>query len=130
MAVLTSEVHGEWARGRSSTLRADVRYTPSSAFETFPWPPAPTGDKRARVAAAGVAVLDRRAEVCQAAGIGMTTLYNSLDEGAYADLRELHAELEAAVADAYGWPMGLEAAERNARLLDLNRRMTTGGREG
>jgi hypothetical protein len=126
MAVLSSIVHTEWARGRSSTLEDRIRYTPSSAFETFPWPPAPSDRQRGRVAAAGVAVLDRRAELCRAEGVGLTALYNALEEGAYADLRELHAERDAAVADAYGWPTGLDAAERNVRLLDLNRRIATG----
>lgn len=126
MGVLSSNVHTEWARARSSTLEDRIRYTPSSAFETFPWPPAPSNRQRARVAAAGVAVLDRRTELCRAEGVGLTALYNALDEGAYADLRELHAELDEAIADAYGWPSGLDAPERNARLLELNRRITAG----
>jgi hypothetical protein len=126
MALLCSTVHTEWARGRSSTLEDRIRYTPSSAFETFPWPPAPSDHQRARVAAAGVAVLDRRAELCRGEGVGLTALYNAFDEGAYADLRDLHTELDETVADAYGWPNGLDAAERNARLLDLNRRITGG----
>ena len=42
MGVLSSTIHTEWARAQSSTLRIDIRYTPTSAFETFPWPdPAP-----------------------------------------------------------------------------------------
>jgi hypothetical protein len=78
------------------------------------------------VAAAGVAVLDRRVELCRAEGVGLTALYNSVDQGAYADLRALHVELDMAVAETYGWRMGLDAAERNARLLDLNRRILAG----
>ncbi len=38
MGVLTSSIHGAWARSESSTLRVDLRYTPTSCFETFPWP--------------------------------------------------------------------------------------------
>ncbi len=36
--MVTSAVHIEWARSQSSTLEDRIRYTPSSAFETFPWP--------------------------------------------------------------------------------------------
>lgn len=38
MGVLTSSMHGAWARSESSTLRVDLRYTPTSCFEPFPWP--------------------------------------------------------------------------------------------
>lgn len=38
MGVLCSRIHIEWARAQSSTLRVDIRYTPQSAFGTFPWP--------------------------------------------------------------------------------------------
>jgi N-6 DNA Methylase len=37
MGVLTSRIHTDWAAKTSSTLRQDIRYTPSSAFETFPF---------------------------------------------------------------------------------------------
>ena len=42
------------------------------------------------------------------------------ETGAVGVLRELHAELDAAVADAYGWPHGLTDAEIIERLVDLN----------
>jgi len=38
MGILLSTIHHEWARAQSSTLRIDIRYTPTTAFETFPWP--------------------------------------------------------------------------------------------
>lgn len=38
MGVLSSAIHHEWAREQSSTLEDRFRYTPTSAFETFPWP--------------------------------------------------------------------------------------------
>ncbi|CAN5800042.1 hypothetical protein BH18ACT13_BH18ACT13_11960 [soil metagenome] len=38
IGVLSSLTHQEWARAQSSTLEDRFRYTPTSAFETFPWP--------------------------------------------------------------------------------------------
>lgn len=38
MGILTSAVHQAWAQSEASTLRIDLRYTPTSCFETFPWP--------------------------------------------------------------------------------------------
>jgi len=57
MGVLTSRMHGEWARAQSSTLRIDVRYTPTTAFETFPWP-SPTPEQREAIAALARASVD------------------------------------------------------------------------
>lgn len=131
MGVLSSGIHGEWARLQSSTLRVDIRYTPTSAFETFPWPPAPTQDQRTAVAALTVKLLERRAAICQSQNIGLTKLYNQVDEGAWTDLAALHRALDEAVAAAYGWPAPVahDVAEANRRLLDLNRRIHTGEQE-
>jgi hypothetical protein len=37
-AVLQSTMHETWAREFSSSMRTDLRYTPSDSFETFPFP--------------------------------------------------------------------------------------------
>lgn len=82
MGVLCSRIHGEWARAQSSTMRVDIRYTPTSAFETFPWPPSPTGAQRAAVGEAAAATIERRQEICAEREIGLTALYNEVDDGA------------------------------------------------
>jgi len=38
IGVLSCVLHTIWARAQSSTLEDRIRYTPSTAFETFPWP--------------------------------------------------------------------------------------------
>src|SRR6185437_3647839 len=92
---------------RSSTIKGDPRYTNTSCFETFPWPYPVTDDQRKRVAEARRAVITRRHEICVEANIGLTALYNAVDDGAYTDLRAMHDELSAAVAAAYGWPASI-----------------------
>ena len=121
MGVLTSRIHGEWARAQSSTLRIDVRYTPTTAFETFPWP-SPTPEQREAIAALARASVERRQAICAENEIGLTKLYNQVDDGAYQDLRKLHEQLDEAVADAYGWPPSVahDPVESNRRLLELN----------
>lgn len=37
-ALLQSALHTEWAWKMSSSLKQDLRYTPSDIFETFPFP--------------------------------------------------------------------------------------------
>ena len=119
--VLTSRIHSEWAAKKSSTLEDRIRYTPSSAFETFPWPQAAEPD-RDRIAEAARIVVDLRATLCSEHQIGLGRLYDRMEEGAYAALNAAHRELDLAVISAYGWPSALldDTAERNRRLYDVN----------
>jgi len=125
--VLLSSVHTEWARAQSSTLRVDIRYTPSSAFETFPWPDAADAT-RERIAVAAAELVAERQRICAAEQIGLTALYNQLEEGAWERLTDIHAALERAVLDAYGWTdVGPgDHAESNRRLFALNAAMRAG----
>lgn len=129
MGVLSSSIHNAWARAHSSTLRVDIRYTPTSAFETFPWPQPSDGQRDAIGGLAGL-MIGRRQAICAERQIGLTTLYNQVDEGAWADLRDLHRRIDEAVADAYGWPRSVahDSAESNQRLLALNREIAGGAR--
>ena len=127
--LLSSSIHTEWARGRSSTLEDRIRYTPSSAFETFPWPEADEA-KTDAVAKAGRAVLARRSEICSTEKIGLTELYNKHEEGAWEDLRTLHRKLDASVLAAYGWS-DLDPADLiriNSRLFELNKDVVEGSK--
>ncbi len=99
-------------------------------FETFPWPDPTTADQRGNVADVCRRLLARRSEICQAEQIGLTTLYNAVDEGAWADLKALHRDLDVAVAACYGWPASVaqDDAELVRRLTELNREITAGSR--
>ncbi len=130
MGIMSSLAHGAWAWSRGATLKADLSYTASSVFETFPWPFPVTEKQRERVAEASRAVIGRRQEICAKNGFGLTALYNLVEEGAYTDLKALHHELDQAVAAAYGWPSA-EAHVGDAlvgRLLKLNREIVAGNR--
>ena len=128
--VLCSKPHGDWASRQSSTLRVDIRYTSTSAFETFPWPDPITDAQREQIAELARKIVARRQEICLERQIGLTHLYNELDEGAYADLAALHRKLDEAVCAAYGWPRSIagDPDETNARLLALNQEIAAGER--
>lgn len=120
--LLTSGVHNAWAWAQSSTLETRLRYTPSTAFETFPFPwPVEAGCSE-RVAQAAVEIDRLRRELCSTEQIGLTTLYNRVDEGAYTELAAIHRELDLAVVDCYGWPKSIVGndAEIVRRLLERN----------
>ncbi len=129
MGILTSSAHLAWAKGESSTLRVDLRYTPTptSAFETFPWPD-PSPPQREAVADLARRTYAHRSEICRERQIGLTTLYNQVDDGAFAELSDLHRALDESVALAYGWPRAIahDSTESNARLLALNEEVASG----
>ncbi|MGB0889135.1 MAG: type IIL restriction-modification enzyme MmeI, partial [Solirubrobacterales bacterium] len=127
MGILTSRIHTEWARNQSSTLESRIRYTPSTAFMTFPWPNT-TDSQRATIAEITKCLYDLRHSISIDRQVGLTTLYNQLEEGAFEDLRTLHDKLDAAVVEAYGWPKTTvrDSDETNRRLLELNRAIVAG----
>ncbi|MDN3243426.1 Eco57I restriction-modification methylase domain-containing protein [Glycomyces tritici] len=103
-AVLSSSLHQLWAIKYASSMRTDVRYTPSDVFLPFPLPPHSEAlDEVGRI-------LDtERREIMLRRDLGLTKLYNLVnDPTATTDpditrLREIHVELDLAVLAAYGW---------------------------
>ena len=124
LGVLSSATHRAWAQLLGSTLEDRIRYTPKTSFGTFPWPAGNLDE----VASIARRLYSRRSEICLERQIGLTKLYNEVDDGAYRDLRELHAALDEAVAAAYGWPSSSahDPRESNRRLLELNRAIAAG----
>ena len=89
-----------------STLGDGLRYTPSDCFETFPFPEAWEPDPA--LEAAGKAYYEHRAALMVDNDEGMTSTYNRFHDlyetgPRIAELRELHAAMDRAVLDAYGW---------------------------
>ena len=105
-AILSSSVHQCWAITYGSGMRNDPRYTPSDVFETFPRPE-PTPE----LEAIGRTLDAERREIMLRRSLGLTRLYNlvndpGLEAGVDPDvdrMRDIHVELDAAVAAAYGW---------------------------
>ena len=105
-ASLQSRVHEVWARFFGSSMKDDLRYTPSDCFETFPLPPG--YDSAPALDAAGDAYHAHRAAMMIATDKGMTKTYNRFhdpkDRAAdIVELRRLHAMMDDAVLRAYGW---------------------------
>jgi len=113
--VCTSTIHEKWARATSSTLEDRLRYNPSNAFETFPFP-SPNDAQRVRIAAASRSVVTLRRVACEESGKGLTKVYNMMDEGGFRELKSAHEELDVAVMDAYG--LDADLLNQPERLLD------------
>lgn len=101
---------------------------PHLRVRDLPLAPSPTDAQRQEIGELAAAIIERRQAICAEREIGLTRLYNEVEEGAYADLRELHEQLDRAVAAAYGWPASVatDADESNRRLLELNLAIAAG----
>jgi hypothetical protein len=110
-AILQSCVHICWLERFSSTMRTDVRYTPSSCFDTFPFPQGflcRTHAKHQGLNQVGESAYAFRQDVMLARQEGLTKTYNRFNDPEETakdiqKLRELHVEMDKAVAAAYGW---------------------------
>jgi hypothetical protein len=139
LGVLSSRIHVSWALRAGGRLGVgnDPRYNKTVCFDPFPFPIAsPSAQARIRQLAQE---LDqhRKARLAANHKLTLTGLYNVLEmeragapldadaraihEGEVAILRALHDDLDAAVAEAYGWPADLPTEDVLARLTALNR---------
>ena len=103
---LQSRPHQIWSAFLGPTMKDDLRYTPSDCFETFPFPEG--WDTHPSLEAAGKAYYEFRAALMVRNNEGLTKTYNRFhdpDERGpeIVKLRELHAAMDCAVLDAYGW---------------------------
>jgi hypothetical protein len=147
LGVLSSRFHVAWALAAGGTLEDRPRYNKTRCFDPFPFPDATEAQKERirdladRLDAHRKAVLDKHAHLT------MTGLYNVLEKlragaalseaekevyetGLVGVLRQLHDDLDAAVADAYGWPADLADEQILERLVALNRERAAEEREG
>jgi hypothetical protein len=122
--VLHSRAHELWARAMGTQLReveSGFRYTPTTTFETFPFPEA-TDEQREGIADAARALVMRRNGVLGAPtddepnGRTLTGLYNQRPSW----LTLAHTALDQAVLSAYGCPADMSDADLLGHLLGLN----------
>lgn len=120
-ALLQSSVHEVWLRKQASSLRTDIRYTPTDCFDTFPFPPEEyrrmakgewrmdeLPDPFRRAAEIGAEYHEHRRQIMLARNIGLTKTYNLFHDPGCTDadiqrLRELHVEMDNAILACYGW---------------------------
>jgi hypothetical protein len=140
-ATVSARQHWVWAIANAAKIgmyEGDAVYPKGQCFDPFPFPD-PTEDQKAKLRALGEQ-LDAHRKAQQAAHpkLTLTAMYNVLeklragdriegkdkdiyDQGLIGILRDLHDQIDAAVADAYGWPANLSDDDILHRLVDLNR---------
>lgn len=163
--ILHSRFHELWSLRMGTWLGVgnDPRYTPSTTFETFPFPEGLTpnipasdyaDDPRALAIAEAARELNEKREAWlnpselvriepevvpgypdrmlpkdeEAAKVLKTRTLTNLYNQRPAWLDMAHKKLDAAVAAAYGWPVGLSDEEVLERLFALNQERAAAGR--
>jgi hypothetical protein len=144
---MSSRIHVTWAFAAGGTLEDRPVYTKTQCFDPFPFPVADASQK-ATICDLGEQLDAHRKERLNAHNdLTMTVLYNVLkkeqseeelseeereihEKGLVGVLGEIHDELDAAVAKAYGWEPGLEKEEILQNLVDLNEKRRAEEKEG
>lgn len=139
LGVLSSRIHVVFALAAGGHLGVgnDPIYNKSRCFEAFPFPEASESQKTSIRQLAEQLDAHRKRQQEQHPKLTMTNMYNVLEklrsgdsltdkeritheQGLVSVLKQLHDELDAAVADAYGWSVDLTDEEILQRLVDLN----------
>jgi hypothetical protein len=140
IAILTSRTHHIWYTGNAGKIgvyERNVIYAKSLCFDPFPFPDADEKQKTL-IRDLGERLDKHRKDVmAKHKQITMTGMYNVLekvregaelsatdkdvyDAGLVGVLRQIHDDLDIAVADAYGWPVDLNDEAILVRLVSLN----------
>jgi len=146
LSVLSSSAHETWSLAAGGWLGAgnDPTYNHSDCFNPFPFPDC-TPEQTTSLRDLGVRLdAHRKARQAEHPGLTLTQMYNVLQrlreieasgsgevlEGRELDiyhkgqiglLKDIHDQIDAAVAEAYGWPADLSDEEILERLVRLNR---------
>ena len=141
-AILQSGIHWAWALAYGNKLATRPQYSPTTCFDTFPFPETVCQE----LGLLGEAFHDRRLAIAIERNIGATAVHNMIDSARdrspeVVELRSLISRIDDAVLASYGWndielshdfyatPQGVRftftetaGLELLQRLLELNHR--------
>lgn len=138
LGVLSCRIHVAWALAVGGTLENRPRYNKSNCFDPFPFPEATDQQKATIRDLAEELDAHRKARQAEHPKLTLTDMYNVLERlragdalndkektihehGLVSVLKDLHDRIDAAVADAYGWPANLSDDAILERLVALNK---------
>jgi hypothetical protein len=101
--LLQSSIYEAWVRQFSSTLGGTLNYSTVTSLDNFPFPENSKLNEHL-----GNRYYEHRESIIRSENIGMTDLFNCFHDKesslvGVAKLRQLHVEMDNAVAAAYGW---------------------------
>jgi hypothetical protein len=111
--ILQSEIHYYFSYQYGTTLKSDLSYTPTTNFETFPFPDLSQNPKlESALEAMGKKYHEHRKKIMLQNEEGLTKTYNRFHNPeepvasgklTIQSLRDHHVEMDKLVRDAYGW---------------------------
>lgn len=129
LGVLHSKLHELWALKLGTSLTNTPRYTPTTTFQTFPFPYPPNNEPKNNPHIKAISATAKELDTERNKWLNppnlsekelkkctLTNLYNQRPLW----LDKIHKRLDNAVFDAYGWPHNLTDNEILERLLRLN----------
>tara|TARA_Y100001951_G_scaffold95748_2_gene93580 strand:- start:3857 stop:7288 length:3432 start_codon:yes stop_codon:yes gene_type:complete len=137
LATLSSRIHVTWALAQGGTLEDRPRYNKSRCFDPFPFPDL-TPLQRTTLRQLGEELdAHRKERQAQHPKLTLTQMYNVLeklragegiegkdkqvyDDGLIGLLKGIHDRIDAAVAEAYGWPADVSENDILMSLVALN----------
>ena len=139
LGILSSIIHVTWSLAAGGRLGVgnDPRYNNSLTFDSFPFP-LPTTDQAESVSTLAERLdAHRKSAIARDERVTMTGMYNVVEKlrsgealtpkeraiheiAACGVLRDMHDELDALVAESYGWPWPMEKEEILERLVALH----------
>ena len=137
LGVLSSRIHITWMLAAGSTLEDRPLWINSTCFKPYPFPPSSAATYQTVCELAVRLDQHRKSQQALHPELTLTGMYNVLEavrageqlttkdrkvyeEGLVGILKDLHDQLDAAVAEAYGWPADLSTDEILNRLVKLN----------
>jgi hypothetical protein len=138
LGVLSSRFHITWSLAAGALHESRPTYNNTLCFNPFPFPNC-TPEQRQRIRELAESLdAHRKARQDEHPGLTLTGMYNAQErlrsgqpftpaekkaheQALGTVLLTLHNELDAAVADAYGWPEDLSDSEIVSRLVELNK---------
>jgi hypothetical protein len=127
LGILSSKTHRTWMHSQKSTLEDRTAYTPTSCFETFPFPQNPSPKLVEKIRATTHELHNYRTEQMEKKQWGITQLYNKFFYEPSSQLYKLHAKLDQLVMQAYGFSSDDDVLER---LLALNLELAEKEKQG
>ena len=113
LSFFNSSIAQEWIWSKSSTLGQGLNFSPSDAYDTFPFPPTLSVTSALSAGENALTALGQRLdalrrEIMTSDQIGLTALYNRFHDPGNSDpkiaeMRRLQVEIDNAVRDSYAW---------------------------
>lgn len=114
--IIQSNYHWSWYKAKGSTLTERYRYTPTSVYDTFPWPQNPEITDINKIAEIAKELRELRNNIMRENELSLRELYRTLELPGKNELRNIHLKLDEAVRKAYKFEKG----DPLVNLLTLN----------